>query len=239
MKQNLAGLLQRYVSALRKHLNRGSDASLRAALRLGSEAVALGLETQGLARIHERALAILEPSTRKRGMNKRGADTFLARAAMAFEETHRAARGNKIPLSRRNTPGSRDAVEPASANGHLRRAIVRCAVNKNAFQPSGIDENRCLKESLQLQKRLRQLTHQALAAQEDERKKMSCELRDQIAQTLLGINVRLLSLKVKAQSNPEGLKKEIASTRRLVVKSVKFVRQFARELHDRQEGQGN
>jgi len=43
-----------------------------------------------------------------------------------------------------------------------------------------------LKDSLQLQEELRQLTHQVLAAQEEERKKISHELQDEIAQTLLG-----------------------------------------------------
>jgi signal transduction histidine kinase len=81
-----------------------------------------------------------------------------------------------------------------------------------------------LKESLQLQEGLRQLTHQVLAAQEDERKKISRELQDEIAQTLLGINVRLLSLKQEARTNTKGLKNEIASTQRLVVKSAKSVR---------------
>jgi two-component system sensor histidine kinase DegS len=90
--------------------------------------------------------------------------------------------------------------------------------------------DKCLEESLELQKCLRQLTHRVLAAQEDERKKLSHELQDEIAQILLGINVRLLSLKQGARNNTKGLKKEIASAQRLVVKSAKSVRRFAREL---------
>ena len=77
---------------------------------------------------------------------------------------------------------------------------------------------------------MRQLTHQVLAAQEEERQKISQELQDEIAQTLLGINVRLLSLKTQARSNSRGLKKEIASTQRLVAKSAESVRQAARKF---------
>jgi hypothetical protein len=51
---------------------------------------------------------------------------------------------------------------------------------------------------------------------------------------LLGINVRLLAMKQKARSSTRGLKNEIASTQRLVVKSAKSVRRFARELNLRQ-----
>jgi two-component system sensor histidine kinase UhpB len=74
------------------------------------------------------------------------------------------------------------------------------------------------------------MTHRALVAQEDERKKISCELQDEIVQTLLGINVRLLSLKRQARGSAKGLKKEIASTQRLVLRSAQSVRKLAREL---------
>jgi hypothetical protein len=62
MKQELIGLSQRYVTALRKHLKLGP----RAILPCGAE----------LARIHERALATLELSNRKSGLIKR-AEIFL------------------------------------------------------------------------------------------------------------------------------------------------------------------
>ena len=100
----------------------------------------------------------------------------------------------------------------------------------NHGKPSG----QSLKESLQLQKRLRQLTHQVLVAQEDQRIKLSHELQDEIAQTLLGINVRLLLLKQAARNKAKGLKNEIASAQRLVVKSATLVRRLARELDNRQ-----
>ena len=65
-------------------------------------------------------------------------------------------------------------------------------------------------------------------------KHLSGELRDEIAQTLLGINVRLLSLKQCGQSDLNGLKNEIANTQRLVVESAKSVRRFAHELNTSQ-----
>ena len=45
-----------------------------------------------------------------------------------------------------------------------------------------------------------------------------------------GINVRLISLKREARTNTTGLKNEIASTQRLVIKSAKSVRRVAREF---------
>ena len=229
MKQKLIGLSQRYVTALRKHLKQGPRASLQPALGLGRQAVALGLETLELARIHERALATLELSNSKNGLIKR-AEIFFTEAITPIVETHRAARQSKIDLSRLNETLSRRTAELAATNRQLQRGIVRRKGVEAALKKSGEHYTRLLKESLQLQEGLRQLTHQVLAAQEDERKKISRELQDEIAQTLLGINVRLLSLKQEARSNTKGLKNEIASTQRLVVKSAKSVRRVAREF---------
>ena len=100
----------------------------------------------------------------------------------------------------------------------------------NSDVKPGKPQAKVLKESLQLQKKLRHLTHRVLVAQEDEREKLSHELRDEIAQTLLGLNVRLLLLKQTAQNKAGDLKNEIASAQRLVVKSATLVRRLAREL---------
>jgi len=229
MKQKLIGLSQRYVTALRKHLKQGPRVSLLPALGLGRRAVVLGLETLELARIHERALATLELSNSKNGVIKR-AKMFFTEATIPIVETHRTARRSKIQLNRLNETLSQRTEELAATNRQLQRGVVRRKVIEDAFEKDGKHHNKRLEESLQLQKRLRQLTHRVLAAQEDERKKISCELQDEIAQTLLGINVRLLSLKQEARSNTKGLKNEIASTQRLVLKSARSVRRFAREF---------
>ena len=60
MKRKLIGLSQRYRASLQKHLKQGLRASLQPARRLGRQAVALGLETLDVARIHEGALATLD-----------------------------------------------------------------------------------------------------------------------------------------------------------------------------------
>jgi two-component system sensor histidine kinase DegS len=229
MKQKLIGLSQRYVTALRKHLKPGPRANLQPALRLGREAVALGLETLELARIHERALTTLELSRSKNGLIKR-AEVFFTESLTPIVETHRAARQSKSDLHRLNGKLDRRTVELASTNRQLQRGIVRRKRVEAALKKSGVHYTRLLKDSLQLQEGLRLLTHQVLAAQEDERQKISRELQDEIAQTLLGINVRLLSLKQEALSNTKSLKNEIASTQRLVVNSARSVRRVAREF---------
>lgn len=228
MKQKLMRLSQQYAAALRKHLEPGSPTSPQPALRLGRRAVVLGLETLALARIHERALGILGLADARNELTKR-AEVFFTEAITPIVETHRAARQGKLELSRLNETLTRRTTELATANRQLQRGIVRRKSAEAALKKSGERYTRLLKDSLQLQEGLRQLTHRVLAAQEVERRKISHELRDEIAQTLLGINVRLLSLKQEARGNARGLKSEIASAQRLVVKSARSVRQAVRK----------
>jgi len=238
MKQKLNALSQRYVTALRRHLKAGPRASLQPALVLGRRAVGLGLETLELARIHENAIVTLEAASGKDGIAKR-AEIFFTEAIIPIVETHRAARQSKIQLNRLNGTLGRRTAELAVIHRQLQRGVVWRKAMEDAGEKKGKRHNKCLAESLQLQKRLRQLTHRVLSAQEDERRKISHELQDEIAQTLLGINVRLLSLKQKARNNTKGFKKEITSTQRLVANSAKSVRRFADELDAHQPASNN
>ncbi len=236
MKRKLTGLSQRYVTALRKHLRQGPRATLPcgAARDLGCQAAALNLETLDVARIHEDALATLEASRSKDGVIKR-AEIFFAEAVTPIEETHRAALKANVLLSRLNQTLCRRTVDLAASQRSLKRGIVQRKTVEQALKKSGEHSRKLLKESLRLQKHLQRLTHQILSAQEDKRKKISRDLHDEIAQTLLGINVRLLTLKKEAAIDASDLKKEIASTQRLVDKSVKSINRFAREfgIHNR------
>ncbi|HEY5232786.1 MAG TPA: histidine kinase [Verrucomicrobiae bacterium] len=229
MKEKLTGLSQQYVTALKKHLKQGPQASLQPALGLGRRAVALGLETLELARIHERAIVTLEAASGKDGIEKR-AEIFFTEANLPIEETRRATRQGNSHLSRLKEKLDQRTEELAVSERQLQRGIVRRKAMEVAAEKNGSHHNNCLEESLQLQKRLRLLTHRVLAAQEDDRTSISRELQDEIAQTLLGINVRLLSLKQQARNSTKGFKNEIASTQRLVLKSANSVRRIAREF---------
>ncbi len=229
MKQKPIGFSKRYVAALRNHLKPGSRANLQPALSLGLQALALGLETLELARIHEQALAALELSKGERELLKR-AEIFFDEVLTPIVEAHRAAREGKIDPDRTTgTPGQHTA-DATATNRRLRRGIVRRKCVEAALKKSGVHNAGLLKDSMSLQKGLRELTHQVLTEQEEERRKISTQLQDEVAQTLLGINVRLLSLKQQARSDKKGFKNEIASTQQLVAQSAKAVRQVARKL---------
>ncbi len=196
---------------------------------MGREAVVQGLETLGLARIHEQALVAVEISKNKAGLLKR-ANIFFYEANAPIEETHRAARQSKAHLGQVMVTLGRRTEELAVSNRQLQRGIRRHKVAEDASAKRGRHHQKCLEESLELQKRLRQLAHQVMRAQEDERKKISCELQDDIAQTLLGINIRLLSLKQAAQRDTKGIKNHIAGTQQLVARSARSVRQAGQKI---------
>ena len=236
MKRTLTALSQRYVAALRKHLRQGprAIAPCVTAHDLGCQAAALNLETLDVARIHEAALATVEASRSKDGVIKR-AELFFAEAVTPIEETHRAALKANVRLNQLNQTLGRRTVDLAASRRSLKQDVVQRKTVEQALKKSGEHSRKLLKESLRLQKHLQRLTHQILSAQEDKRKKISRDLHDEIAQTLLGINVRLLTLKKEAAIDASDLKKEIASTQRLVDKSVKSINRFAREfgIHNR------
>jgi PAS domain S-box-containing protein len=115
-------------------------------------------------------------------------------------------------------------------NRELRREIVRRQAVEEALKQSEQHQTRLLEQSRHMQEQLRHLSHQILQAQEEERKRISRELHDEITQTLVGINVHLENLARGSAINPRGFRQKIVRTQRLVEKSVNIVHQFAREL---------
>ena len=239
MKRQLLALSRRYQTALQKHLEQGPKSRLQQpAHRLGQQAVTLGLETLDLARIHKTALTELmlpgsSSATRNRMVRRAG--IFFTEAITPIEKTHRAGVESAAHLNRQHKTLKQRTAQLAAANRHLRQGIRQRRIAEAALRKSGRHNAQLLRESRQLQKHLQRLTHQILSAQENERSKISRDLHDEIAQTLLGINVRLLTLKKGAAERSEVLAKEIASTQRLVEKSVKTINRFAREFETRHE----
>lgn len=230
MKQKPIELSQRNVTALQKHLRQGPRMSLQPAPGPGRQAAALDLESLDVARIHEGALATVEASSSRDGIIQRSEICF-AEAIIPIEKTHRAAlKANIRLMSRLSKTLGRRTVDLAASYRPLKQGVVHRKTMEQALKKNGEHSRQLLKESHHLQKHLQRLTYPILSAQEDQRKKISRDLQDEIAQTLLGINVRLLTLKKKAAVNARNLKKEIGSTPGLVDKSVKSIKLFAREF---------
>jgi signal transduction histidine kinase len=118
----------------------------------------------------------------------------------------------------------------AASNRQLKQEIAQRKFAEEALRKSEQHYGQLLKQSRHMQDHLRLLSRQVLSAQEEERKKISRELHDVIAQTLTSINVRLTALKKEAALNTKDLERNIARTQELVEHSVNIVHRFAREL---------
>jgi len=206
---------------------------LHPARALGRQAMASGLETLDLARIHEQALIMLvlpSSSTVTREAMVRRAGIFFSEAITPIEKTHRTAREAGLHFSQLNQTLRQRSADLAVSNRQLKQEIVQRKGVEKSLRKSEQHYGRLLEQSRDMQEQLRHLSRQLLTAQEEERKKISRELHDEIAQTLTSINVQLAALKADATINVKDLQKKIARTQRLVEKSVDIVHRFAREL---------
>jgi len=195
--------------------------------------MATGLETLDLARIHERALiSLVLPgySARTRDAMVRRAGSFFAEAITPIEKTHRTAREANVRLCQMIETLNRHSKDLAESNRQLKQEVVQRKQAEESLRSSERHYSRLLEQSQHLQEQLRHLSRQLLLAQEEERKRISRELHDEIAQTLTGINVRLAALKTEATRNTKGLQNKIASAQRMVERSVDIVHRFARDL---------
>ena len=118
----------------------------------------------------------------------------------------------------------------AAANRELEKEVALRKESEAALRKSEDRFRTLLQQAHLLQARLRLMTHEMLNAQEDQRKKISRELHDEVSQILLGINVQLAIFAKAAASNPHRIKSVIGPVRRMVEKAVGIVHQFAREL---------
>ena len=192
-----------------------------------------GLQTLDLARIHERALIALvlptySPNTRKTMVGRAGA--FFAEAITPIQTTHRIAQETNVHMEQLNETLRRRSADLAASNRELKKEIAQRRLAEKSLRQSEQHYGQLLEQSRRMEEQLRLLSRQLLSAQEEERKKISRELHDVIAQTLTSINVRLAALKKEAALSTEGLERSIARTQELVQESVDVVHRFAREL---------
>ena len=138
--------------------------------------------------------------------------------------------GSDITALKRAEETQRRMEAQVAANRELKQEIVRRKTVEKALRKSEQFARQLLAESLELQKQLRDLSRQILVAQEEERKRISRELHDEIAQVLTAVNLHLSILKKEASPNTQGIKRRIAQTQHLVEKSVTAVQQFAGQL---------
>jgi signal transduction histidine kinase len=225
-------LAKSYAKALKEHLGADAGSAMKAAHGVGAEAISLGVETLGLAQIHETALAaaLVDCPPNKREATTERAAAFFAEANKVIEDTHAAARSSEAELTQMNLTLDQSALDLEQSQRELRAGITERISAEAALKTSEQHYAQLLKEARRLEEHLREVSRKILAANEDERRRMSVQLQDEIAQTLLSIHVRLNALKKEVAANHAGITDEIATTQRLVEASMLTIQRYAREF---------
>ena len=207
-KTKLSRFAGRYRAALRDHLAPGARDARPVAQGLGNQAVAMGLETLDLARMHETALTELlvtqDDAAVQNTLTARAAE-FFTEALAPLEATHAPALAAGTALAELNANLVRNTTDLAESRRALEEGVSQRHEAERGLQTSEVESARLLEEAQQLQQHLQDLARRILTSQEEERRKMSLTLQDEIAQTLLGIQVRLLALQgeVSVHGEPE------------------------------------
>ncbi len=200
---------------------------------MGRQALETGLETLGLANIHETALAAVvtsDPSFAWREEVSARAAVFFTEAITTIEKTHSAALEADKQIQDVTETLKQRTTELAVSKSDLLEQISVRQTAETALDTSEETSRQLLKDSLHLEEYLQELARRLLSANEEERRKMSLHLHDDIAQTLLGIHVRLLALKSLTTVRGASLDQEIANIQRLVQESTHITNRLQREF---------
>lgn len=115
-------------------------------------------------------------------------------------------------------------------NLKLEKEIVARQKKEAEMRAKRKEQSDLLRQSCLQQKMLRDFSHRILNVQENERKRISRELHDVVAQSLVGINVHLAVLNRGGAASPASFRRQISKTQALVKKAVGIVHDFALEL---------
>src|SRR5258708_6656333 len=150
MKRKLFNLSRRYQAALRTHLKQGRPASLELARGLGSQALAAGLQTLDLAKLHEQTLVtqlLPDCPAGKRAALIKQAGTFFAVAITPIEKTQHSARQAHTDLKRFIEALSQRTVELAASNLELSLEITQRKAVEAALKKSERHYSQLLEQS--------------------------------------------------------------------------------------------
>ena len=217
---------RRYEAAVRRYLRSEKSGGLPAAANLGRQAAALGLETLDVARVHEQALITATPpedAPENAGEELlERADRFFKETIVPIEATHRAAHKADIRIDRLTRTLRQRAAESSASDEQLEQAIARREAVEASADARAVRHDELLAEAQHIQKRLRDQMRGILSQNESERKRLGGELRNEIAQALLAVDLSLLALRTSGCVNTDKLEKGIAEAERIL-----------RELHRR------
>lgn len=217
-RPELSRFSKRYAMGLQNYLLHPEEVFLQFAYELGRQAVAEGIGILNLFRIHSAAAQRLTEGNSKAN----AANPFFMEAISPFEATHRGFRETNGRLAELNATLAKRNNELAAINFELNREIEERKRTEEALRESKEHYRVLFNEARVMQENLRHLSSRVIHIQEEERKRISRELHDEVGQALTAVNVHL----AMAGKSPD----QIAEARKLVEQTMEAVHRFAREL---------
>lgn len=214
---------KRYLMALQNYLLHPEEVFLQLAYELGRQAVAEGIGILNLFRIHT---AAAKRSARGDAAKADAAEAFFMEAISPFEATHRGFRETNSRLAELNATLAKRNNELAAINFELNREIEERKRTEEALRQSKEHYRVLFNDARVMQENLRHLSNRVICIQEEERKRISRELHDEVGQALTAVNVHLAVAGRSGESAPE----QIAEAQKLVEQTMEAVHRFAREL---------
>jgi signal transduction histidine kinase len=233
MIRKIPKLSRAYRMALREYLNQAPDSDISPARDLGVQAMGMGLKGLDLARLHEDALiqVVMQfiPIPPDYDLVKE-AGLFFDAVIHQIEGSDRISHGPNTQLLTSVRKLQRKTLDLATANKKLKSEIVQRKAVEKSLRISKETTGVLLLKAGKMQDELRFLSRRLFTVQEEERKRISRELHDVVAQTLTGIKIRLSAMTLQTAANSSDIHKKIFDTQQLIENSVDIVHQFARDL---------
>lgn len=220
-----------YHSALRDYLAQPNETTLQQAYELGRAAMSAGLGVFDVIKLHHQALndGVIARDPSAVVGSAPMLEAFLLETLSPFEAAHRGFRRAWERLEQMNTAlaGHNEAL--ALSNAQLEEEISMRQRTETQLRESKAHYFELFQKAHAMEESLRELSAQILTAQEEERKRISRELHDEIGQALTAVNVTISMLKKHATSDAP-LRKKVAEAEELLASSMETVHAFAREL---------
>jgi signal transduction histidine kinase len=198
---------------------------LQAAHELGCIALHSGMGVFDMARLHQEILAkamICHGNRKAVAQQARAAETFLLDALSPFEAARRG-----IPEAYVRLGQLTETLEQRN------KALAEIAARQHPIEKAlRTSQKRCLRlfqEARSMKKDIRQHPAKLCVAREEERKRISRELHDEIGQVIAAVSVGLEMLKKQA-SHDQSFQRQVATTQTLLEQSMASVHRFAQEL---------
>jgi signal transduction histidine kinase len=224
---------RRYAAQLRKYLAHEEEALLEAAYALGRAAIAAGAGILDMAHIHRQALQkALRPGSTIQGNRPafQAAEVFFLESLSPFEATHRGFRETNLKLQQVIGTLEKRNRDLAVSNRDLAGEIQQRRRTEKALRKSELHFRALFNEARRMEGNLRSLSNQILHAQEQERKRISRELHDEVGQALTAVSVTLATLKNARHDTVSLIGPKLADAQKLLQESMEAVHGFAREL---------